>query len=157
MRIDLYELANRLNISYEYLNYYLQRNKKLSEFIEYTDVIKKIKTKDGRIFKRTYLTRVLDIIHFEEFQRVLSQIKNEGKRPRYKGRELLCWTDTALICYKNNFKCKKCEQKEFCETAIKTKYLECGMNKFHIPPLKKLTLDILAKLGEPPKHLLDEV
>lgn len=156
MRIDLYELADRLNISYEYLNYYLKHNKKLSEFIEHTDVIKKIKTKDGRIFKRTYLTRVLDTIHLEEFKTVLSQIKNEGKRPRYAGRELLCWTDTALICYKNKFKCEKCEQKEYCETAIKSN-IAFQIDRISIPPLKKLTLEILAKLGEPPKHLLDEV
>lgn len=157
MRIDLYELSKRLKISYVNLGLYINKSEKLQSLVEWVDVEKKCKLKNGRVYKRKYQTRMVDTCDLEEFERNLNEIRYKNKkRPRVVGRELLAWTDTALICYKNNLKCEKCEQKEYCKTAFKTS-LEVQMDNMYIPPLKKITLEILAKLGKPPKHLLDEV
>lgn len=156
MRIDLYELATRLGIAYTNLNFYINKDEKLQSFLEWENVEKKCSLGNGRFYKRTYPTRMIDTCDLEEFERIYNELRNKIKRPRVKGRELLAWTNTALICYKNNLKCKNCEQQEYCKTALKTS-LEIQMDKMYIPPMKKITLEILAKLGKPPKYLLDEV
>ena len=157
MRIDLYEVAEKLDISYTNLGFYIQKNEKLQDLIECVEVQKNGKTASGKIYKRGYRTRTIDTCDFEEFARIFNLMRyGKGKRQRADRNGLISWTETALICYKNNLTCKGCSQKEYCETAYKTNPYLRG-EKIYFPPLKKITLEILAKLGKPPNYLLDEV
>ena len=141
------DIASAFGLKTTTLRYWIDKNNKdcekeiydfnLSELMQSMNVFRKTATKNniGRHYRQLI---IFDLDEFKkEFFRYVNFRANYKKNKKYKN---LYWTDSAVDCYNCKMDCRKCFNKDICESIV---------SKEEEPPMKRVVRLLLEKIGKP--------